>query len=250
MGPEQISDDSDTPEAKEILAIERTDYFKIGLFLTALILLLAGVYAFFEWDAIHAMKPNEFGDFLAGIFGSLVLLWVVMGFLQQGAELKYSREALLLQAKELKASVEAQQNMGEAAWAGVHLERDARQLGELERVRALQPIFTLTSGGYTGHGDRIQMHFALSNLGRDAVDVSVQILESDLVVSPSSFSSFTERREFVLNVTVDRTAELPDCVLELRYHDLEGNLSERHYQLKKCGDAYSVVNQRGDPPTP
>jgi hypothetical protein len=92
LGAMPMTDQNDTPEAKEILAIERTDYFKIGLSLTVVILLLAATYVYVELEALYNLKPNEFGDFFAGIFGPLVLLWVVMGFLQQGAELKYSRE--------------------------------------------------------------------------------------------------------------------------------------------------------------
>lgn len=43
MGAEQISDDGDAPQAKEILAIERNDYFKNGIWLSAAMLLLFAV---------------------------------------------------------------------------------------------------------------------------------------------------------------------------------------------------------------
>jgi hypothetical protein len=124
MGADQTSDDNDTPEAEGGTPPKLRDYFKIGRSLTAIYAIAAIVYAAVMWRVFYEMPPNEFGDFLAGVFGPLFLLWVVLGFLQQGEELKYSREALLLQAKELKASVEAQKNMGEAAWAGVYNAQD------------------------------------------------------------------------------------------------------------------------------
>ena len=33
---------------------------------------------------ILLMEPNEIGDLLAGIFGPLAILWLILGFFQQG----------------------------------------------------------------------------------------------------------------------------------------------------------------------
>jgi hypothetical protein len=245
MGADQTSDDNDTPEAREILAIERTDYFKIGLTLTATILLLAATYAFVEWDALYKMKPNEFGDFLAGIFGPLVLLWVVMGFLQQGAELKYSREALLLQARELKASVEAQKDMGAAAWAGVHAERDARAVAEHDRIRALQPVFTLHY--YTF--DQNSSIFSLANSGKDGIDLRLQILNADLAVEPAQAAKFTPAERTQVRVIHKAKADIKDCILQLSYKDVEGTSFIRHFELRPDEhDILTVVDPFGYPP--
>lgn len=51
------------------------------------------------------MGLNEVGDFLAGAFGPVAILWLVLGFFQQGVELRQGTEALKLQAAELKNSV-------------------------------------------------------------------------------------------------------------------------------------------------
>jgi hypothetical protein len=248
MGAEQTSDDGDTPEAKEILAIERTDYFKIGLSLTAIILLFAGAYAFIEWDALYQMKPNEFGDFLAGIFGPLVLLWVVMGFLQQGAELKYSREALLLQAKELKASVEAQKNMGEAAWAGVHAERDARAIAENERVRTLQPVFTLHVYQIGGNANFARTIFSLANSGKDGIDVKLTILDANMSVRPRAMAKFTAAEQTQVTVTAKPKSELKSCILQLCYKDVEGRNFERRFTLLASDESLNILDPFGSPP--
>jgi len=70
---------------------------------------------------------NEWGDFLAGAFGPVAFLWLVIGYLQQGKELRNSSEALKEQARELNAAVhqheqmvrvtEAQLEQGQRAYA-------------------------------------------------------------------------------------------------------------------------------------
>lgn len=80
-------------------------YGKTGFGLSALILIFCAIYFWSEWPEIIAMKPNEFGDLLAGILGPLALLWLVLGFFQQGEELRQSVKALELQSEELRNSV-------------------------------------------------------------------------------------------------------------------------------------------------
>jgi len=63
-----------------------------------------------KFEDLIALKLNEIGDLAAGVFGPLAFLWLILGYLQQGKELKASTDALKLQAKELNNSV-AQQEM-------------------------------------------------------------------------------------------------------------------------------------------
>jgi len=64
---------------------------------------------------LGTMPLNEVDDFLAGAFGPVAFLWLVLGFLQQGDELRQGTEALVLQAQELRNSVEQQSIMAAAA---------------------------------------------------------------------------------------------------------------------------------------
>jgi len=61
-----------------------------------------------NFEDVQALKLNEKGDFLAGVFSPLAFLWLVYGYLQQGQELKQNTEALRLQAIELGKNVQAQ----------------------------------------------------------------------------------------------------------------------------------------------
>lgn len=97
----------------------------IGVVLSAVYLLFGLVYVVERWEQLKKLAPNEVGDFLAGAFGPLAILWLVAGYFQQGEELRQNTEALRLQANELRASVEQQQRMAEAAEAQVASMRDA-----------------------------------------------------------------------------------------------------------------------------
>lgn len=87
--------------------------FSFGLVVT--FLWLATMVVLFYWSSTQAsqLKPNEWGDFFAGMFAPLAFLWLVLGYLQQGEELRLSSDALKLQAEELKNSVEQQRELVE-----------------------------------------------------------------------------------------------------------------------------------------
>jgi hypothetical protein len=110
------------------------------------------IYAFFVWPEMLAMDPNEFADFLAGVFAPLAFLWLVLGFRQQGDELQNSAQALWLQGEELRNSVEQQRALVEVSREQLEAEFDARRQAEHEAERAAQPRLQLaTSGGsYSG----------------------------------------------------------------------------------------------------
>ncbi|HRE16401.1 MAG TPA: hypothetical protein PLW86_04930 [Rhodocyclaceae bacterium] len=60
----------------------------IGIAIT--VAYLAGLWWFFDGriTEIRSMQPNNIGDFLAGIFGPLAILRLILGFFQQGVELR------------------------------------------------------------------------------------------------------------------------------------------------------------------
>ncbi|WP_421526342.1 hypothetical protein [Pseudomonas yamanorum] len=70
-----------------------------------------------KFEELLCLKLNEIGDFLAGAFGPPAFLWLVLGYIQQGRELKVSSKALNLQAAELKHSVEQQTKIATATIA-------------------------------------------------------------------------------------------------------------------------------------
>lgn len=78
-------------------------------------------------DHFWNLSANELGDFLAGASAPLAFLWLVLGYFQQGRELRISSE-------ELKLSVEQQERMAVAA--NKQLEQDRlRFKSEMEQLR-------------------------------------------------------------------------------------------------------------------
>lgn len=80
----------------------------VGRVVTGVYLVCVGVLVYWKRSTLNTLELNAIGDFLAGVFGPIAFLWLVLGYLQQGRELRLSSEALQLQAKELNASVQQQ----------------------------------------------------------------------------------------------------------------------------------------------
>lgn len=80
----------------------------------------------------QSMQSNNLGDFLAGAFGPIALFWLILGFIQQGRELRVSSEAFVVQMQELKSSVDQQK---ELVGISAHQLEMARENAKLEHRR-------------------------------------------------------------------------------------------------------------------
>lgn len=85
---------------------------KIGAAVTAAWLLFFFVVALLHilvaaLTSAEIMALNEWGDYLAGVFAPVAFFWLVLGYYQQGEELRQNTEALRLQQREMEASATA-----------------------------------------------------------------------------------------------------------------------------------------------
>lgn len=93
-------------------------------FITSAIYIAVVLIAYPVLD-VFKLDPNEIGDYLAGLLTPLALLWLVLGYCQQGKELKQNTEQIKLQVEELRQSVEAQIRQAKSVEANTcHVERD------------------------------------------------------------------------------------------------------------------------------
>lgn len=85
----------------------------IGFALSAIY--AAGVAAYLIATGMNPaeLRLNELGDFLGGVSSPLAFLWLVLGFFQQGREIRLSNRALHLQAEEMRASIDQQNKLME-----------------------------------------------------------------------------------------------------------------------------------------
>lgn len=146
----------------------------IGIAITVAYLTAAVLLGWGKWDQFSEMKPNEIGDFLAGVVGPLALLWLILGYFQQGEELRLSTEALRQQAEELKQSVEHQQDLAEATRRQVDVQLQAFAQGRKKERDALRPIMWLSTRGYSSTGGATQANLKLENTGHRATEVLVE----------------------------------------------------------------------------
>ncbi len=79
---------------------------RIGLALTALYVAGLVIYLWAQGQNPASLDLNELGDFLGGVSSPLAFLWLVLGFFQQGREIRLSNKALKLQAAEMRRSVD------------------------------------------------------------------------------------------------------------------------------------------------
>lgn len=133
--------------------------------------LLAG-YVCHRWTDMAGLEPNALGDFLAGAFAPLAFLWLVLGFFQQGIELRNSGEALWLQGEELRNSVAQQKELVSTTRDQLAFDRDVVARQKIDILRRAQPAFKLNYEGVQGVDGQNSAHqFKLSNTGKDCFDL-------------------------------------------------------------------------------
>lgn len=124
------------------------------------------------------MGPNEYGDFLAGLCAPLAFLWLVLGFFQQGKELR-------LQVKELANSVEQSRELvGVTRRQFLHEKERAAQEAKARR-QASRPILRLVEDTSGISGKTAYYHFRLINSGPQCTDV--KILDTSNATGKSGF---------------------------------------------------------------
>lgn len=188
---------------------------------------------------VAKMTPNDWGSFLSGAFAPLGFLWLVLGYLQQGEDLKLSTHALTLQAEELKNSVEQQRALVEVSRLQVESEREALAYERGLREETSKPLFTVAGSGGSFRGDgESSYNFLISNTGHDATGF---VAEMQLVGE-------TRRRVFEVplfnkgaqhRISVTHLEPLPgaESRLFLRYTDGLGKPCESTYIVQRVDES-------------
>lgn len=144
--------------------------FWFGLIAT---LVWLGFAAYMVSTQRHPENLNAWGDFFAGFFAPLAFLWLVLGYLQQGEELKHSTEALKLQAQELKNSVDQQSQLVAVTREQMNLELEALQEERELRRDTARPKFVAGRGTTTVSGGKATFNLWLTNVGSVATNVEL-----------------------------------------------------------------------------
>ena len=117
---------------------------------------------------LQELPLNNLGDFLAGIFGPLAFLWLVLGFFQQGIELR-------MQAAELRASVEQQKEMVDVSTGQLKVSRENAELEHRQREASIEPKFSMDYESQGESGGVRYFNLCLSNGGHPITCVIISV---------------------------------------------------------------------------
>jgi hypothetical protein len=158
----------------------------------------AAVWLLLRWSDFAPLTPNEWGDWLAGTVAPVAFLWFILGYFQQGLELRQNTQALKLQYRELKSSVEEQHRLVEAAMRQALASEESIALAR----RSERPRFVYDSMDAAGSdGGGIAVSFV--NRGGDATVTRILSRNPGVMPQLSSGRSYAGRGDRIA-VTLPR----------------------------------------------
>lgn len=190
--------------------------FKIGLSASVSYCVVILGITFSDLVEIEPLKLNELGDLLAGVFGPVAILWLILGFKQQGDELKE-------QATQLSASVDQQTTLAiasteqvKAALAGLELQRRAlaAQHAPKFKISNAKHIKTLKQGNFV---------FDVSNEGEVAHKVEFKFTEGFYRDhSPLTFIAFHSGTQKTVQIAFVTPEDVERARCAILYEDVFG----------------------------
>lgn len=193
-----------------------------------------------RFDDLDALKLNEVGDFLAGAFGPLAILWLVLGYFQQGIELRQNSKALHMQAEELANSVAQQAELVAVSKDQLEHERDifnnqleeSRKAAEIQSAR-MRPNFRLTYIRTGRHvEDYLVVHsFNLVNTGNKCTDIHLTLNANNSILTVTHINELDKMNETKLNFRTRRLNE-ENSTLQIRCNDGFGDEYVQEFSLQ------------------
>lgn len=207
-----------------------------GWLATFVYIAAVATYAASRSSDVAAMSLHDQADAMAGVFAPLAFLWLVLGFFQQGHELRNSHAALVLQGEELRNSVEQQRALVDVTKEQLTLERETREEAEREADRMARPDLILRYNGGSQSGGDLTMRWVLSNAGARCSHVEVSTDVHGQVDSSPTLGG--DPLEFILRY--DATTPPQNTLVTVHYRDVRGREGAETFVLKATGDSRGV----------
>ncbi|AYV46888.1 hypothetical protein CFHF_08200 [Caulobacter flavus] len=214
---------------------QKRDMPVVGMAITAAWLMLFVGYIALNQDKVHDLEPNEVGDFLSGAFAPLAFLWLVLGFFQQGQELRNSSEALQMQGRELQQSVEQQRELVEVTREQLKFESDRLQSERQQAERSAQPLLNLSPGMSMSSGSTItKKYFEMKNYGNECTRVHIR---GDEISTKKDRLSRGETCDFSIVLNGRDSLE---TLVTVSYLDGQFNPQEKNYLITLEDQKFAV----------
>ncbi|MBO9680943.1 MAG: hypothetical protein J7556_22175 [Acidovorax sp.] len=195
-----------------------------GLAFSALYLLGVAVLMYSRWDKVVSLELNALGDFFAGAFGPLALLWLVLGYFQQGEELKQNTEALQLQAQELANSVREQRELVNLTNQQLLADMAHRDYEKQRQNQRAQPIFHVKTIPLGDKLNALKRSIQLHNVGADCVSLTVSFESDNIQITGMGDNSRLPHSEKLnISVSIDVPAGRPPDSNVMTVHYVDGN---------------------------
>lgn len=205
----------------------------IGVAVTVVYLITLAGLAYWKGSSIAALSPNEFGDMLGGSFAPLAFLWLVLGFFQQGHELRQNVIALRLQGEELRNSVEQQRALVEATREQIEFEREALNVQKEEHERLSRPYFRLDT--YISNSMKLKrFRVGAENQGADCTSVSMSLFDKEFAVASAREEILMKGKRIVVENAYERSEpiDLNGNYVIMEYVDKRNQIGRQKFVIK------------------
>jgi len=197
----------------------------IDTIFTAIYLVGFTWFIFDRLPQLQTMELNSVGDFFAGAFGPIAFFWLILGFMQQGAELRLSADALKMQAEELRASVMQQTEMVKAQNSSL-----------LHQERLLEPLLEISFEENSIHfdeGEQLSIDsFSIVNRGNYCEHVFAMVLVKGEEIVTFRLPPFNKDSRQTLDV-VDAINVNEDSEIQIHYKKTSGKEGVQRFTLFK-----------------
>lgn len=205
-----------------------------GMLLTVTWLGAAALLLYWKRAELAAMSPNAWGDFFAGCFSPIALLWLVLGYLQQGEELKLNTRALHVQADELKQSVAQQRALVDLTRLQLDSEIEARQFERAVQARSAKPQFSVRTGkGTARENQRFGYVLWIKNLGAPVTGVQADFWwDTDLRTRVADVGLLDRGGEVECNWLLADPLGSEEACLCISYNDFTNTAGKFEYVVR------------------
>jgi len=141
-----------------------------GLALTVMWLGTVVVVVGWKFTEMMVMEPAGWGNFLAGSIAPVTLLWLILGFVHQGEELRLHQQELRQHLAETRALVREAERQASATAQLYELEHELLEQTRRNESARVQPVFRR----YHGRGGQDGVRVTFRNTGGPASQLMIR----------------------------------------------------------------------------